>query len=968
LIRTLSMRVSHTLQGHRLCMRVRFAFLLMCVLPIAASAVFAQSNTSSIVGTVTDPKGLPVAGASVVVSNTDLSSKRTVLSDEHGNFRVAGLVPGALTVEGKAQGLATRRPVRVTLGLGSTVRVNLTLNVPRVEQRATVTARAPTVEGNTVAPPVNKEEASVSSFFAGQTVTYLPNRDRDFTQFGQLGGGEIEDADGNGVVVAGQRSTAIITQVDGVNFNDPLQGGRRGAGDGTFFLPQTVVREFQIVRSGVTADVGGTNAGLINVVTKEGSNRVRGEAFVTSRPGWATSADAFGHKLDNRQTTFGASYGGPIRHDKLFYYAGFEQDFLLAPYYLQFEPQAPGTTIPPSLTNLQGQIIERDSPGAIFARTDALLNEANTLNALVTLNRVRGSDIGNGSTRSINTLDNSDSLSGQSVWTKASLTTVVNSHSFNQVLVSWSGDHRNMTPNSTAPEQEVNGFGILGGDALGPRIYTSNQLQLGDTISISRGGALLDIGTDFAYSPAYEQQEANLNGRFDYNSLSDYLANMPRRYQQTFVTGNTRYQGAVRGLEMFASGKLPLSKKLTMTAGLRWAGQWNPQPQHPNPAIPTTTQIPSDLTQWQPRVGLAWTPLSKTVVRVSSGLYDAPTPATIFHRVDVDNGLETVVADSYFDPQILALVAGPPHSLPSPPAGLTTPAALVVGIGSAFRNPRSLQVAGTIEQEIKPQFTLSAGYLHGSTWRLQRRFDLNLNPPTSNSTGLPIFPTTRPNSSIGRELVNESQAHSDYNGLLLSSVAQIGRRSQLTVNYTLSQTHDDDTNTGQYGIDAALNPYDPKIERAFSLQDIRNVLNVSGIFNLPLGLKLNPIFLAQSGRPYTPIIGFDTQGDANDWNDRAVIGGVTAARDSLRQPAFSDVDLRVVKDFTLKGVGRHLDLFMDIFNLIGTANKNFGSDGVSLFGNSASPVASAGQALFAPNGTRVGGPREFQFTARLVGF
>jgi len=962
------MWISHTLQGHKLCMRVRFAFLLMCVLPIAASMVFAQSNTSSIVGTVTDPKGLPVAGASVVVSNTDLSSKRTVLSDERGNFRVAGLVPGALTVEGKAQGLATRRPVRVTLGLGSTVRVNLTLNVPRVEQRTTVTARAPTVEGNTVAPPVNKEEASVSSFFAGQTVTYLPNRDRDFSQFGQLGAGETADADGNGVVVAGQRSTAIITQVDGVSFNDPLQGGRRGTGDGTFFLPQTVVREFQIVRSGVTADVGGTNAGLINVATKEGSNRVRGEAFITSRPGWATSPDAFGHQLDNRQTTFGLSYGGPIRHDRVFYYAGFEQDFLLAPYYLQFEPQASGTIVPASLTSLQGQITEKHSPGAVFARIDSLLNEENTLNVLVAANRVRGSNIGSGSTRSITTLNNADSLSGQSLWSKASLTTVVNSHSFNQGVVSWSGDHRNMTPNSTAPEQSINGFGILGGDALGPHIYTSNQLQLIDMLSISRGGALLDLGADFAYSPAYEQQEANLNGRFDYNSLADFEANLPRRYQQTFATGNTRYQGSVRGLEMFASGKLPLGKKLTMTTGLRWGGQWNPQPQHPNPAIVTTTRIPSDLNQWQPRLGFAWTPLPRTVVRISSGIYDAPTPATIFHRVDVDNGLETVVADSYFDPQILPLVAGGSHALPSPPPGLTTPAALVIGIDPAFRNPRSLQLAGTVEQEIRPQFTLSAGYLHGSTWRLQRRFDHNLFPPTSNSTGLPIFPTTRPNPSIGRLLVNQSQAHSNYDGLLLSSVSQIGRRSQLTVNYTLSQTHDDDSNTGPYGIDAALNPFDPKLERAYSAQDIRNVLNVSGIFNLPLGLKLNPIFLAQSGRPYTPIIGFDTQNDANDWNDRAVIGGVTAGRDSLRQPAFSDVDLRVVKDFTLKGVGRHLDLFMDVFNLIGTGNRNFGSDSISLFGNAASPVASAGQALFAPNGTMLGGPREFQFTARLVGF
>ena len=968
MIRISSMWISHALQGFTLRMRVRFAFLLLFVLSGTTGVVRAQSNTSSIVGQVTDPKGLPVVGASVVVSNTDLSFKRTVVSDERGNFRVNGLLPGALTVEGKANGLATRRPVRVALGLGSTVRVNLALNVPSVQQKATVTARPATVEGNTVAPPVNKEEASVSSFFAGQTVTYLPNRDRDFTQFGQLGAGETEDVDGNGVIVAGQRSTGIITQVDGVSFNDPLQGGRRGASDGTFFLPQTVVREFQIVRSGVTADVGGTNAGLINVATKEGSNRVRGEAFVTSRPGWATSADAFGHQMDNRQTTFGASYGGPIRRDRLFYYAGFEQDFLFAPYYAQFAPQAPGTTVPADLSNLQGQITEKASPGAVFGRIDSLLNEANTLNVLVAANRIRSSDIGNGSTRSLTTLDHADSLSGQSAWSKASLTTVVNSRSFNQALVSWSGDHRNMTPNSTAPEQNINGFGTLGGDGLGPHIYTSNQIQLSDTLSISRGSASFDFGTDFGYSPAYEQQEANLNGRYDYNSLADYMAHLPRRYQQTFVTGNTRYQGSVSGLEIFASAKLSLNKKLTMTAGLRWGGQWNPQPQHPNSSIVETKQVPSDLNQWQPRVGFAWTPLPKTVVRISSGLYDAPTPATIFHRVNADNGLQTVVADSYFDPQILALVAGGSHSLTSPPAGLTTPAALVVGVDPAFRNPRALQLAGTVEQEIRPQLTLSAGYLHGSTWRLQRRVDENLNPPTSSSTGLPIFPIVRPYPPIGRLLVNQSSAHSDYDGLLLSSSSQIGRRSQLTVNYTFSQTHDDDSNTGPYSIDAALNPFNLNLERAFSAQDIRHVLNVSGIFNLPLGLKLNPIFLAQSGRPYTPIIGFDTQHDANDWNDRAVVGGATAARNSLRQPAFSNVDLRVVKDFTLKGVGRHLDLFMDVFNVVGNDNRNFGPDSISLFGTAASPVASASQALFAPNGTMLGGPREFQFTARLVGF
>jgi hypothetical protein len=941
---------------------------LIIFLCLSATALIAQSNTGSIAGHVADPKGVPVAGASVIVKNTDLTTTRTAVSDGHGDFRVTGLVPGALTVEAKGKGMATRRPVRVTLGLGSTVLVALTLGVAPVSQSANVTARRDTAEGNTVAPPVNKQEASVSSFFAGQTVTYLPNRDRDYSQFGQLGAGITEDAGDDGVVVAGQRVTGIVTQVDGVSFNDPLQGGRRGASDGAFFLPQTIVREFQIVRSGVTAEVGDTNAGLINVATKEGSNRVRGESFLTTRPGWATSSDAFGHQLDNRQNTFGLSYGGPIRHDRLFYYAGFEQDFLYAPTYLLFEPQPSGTVVPTSLTALQGQIIQKNSPGAVSVRLDELANEKNTLNLLVVINRIRGSKVGDGSTRTIATSDHTDSLSGQSLWSKASLATVVNGRSLNQIVVSYSGDHRNVTPNSTAPEQVINSFATFGGDSLGPHLSTSDQLQLADTFSATHGGASLDLGGAFSYDPFYEQREANLHGRYDYDSLANYLSNSPRRFQQTFVTGDTRYTASIRTLQFFANAKAPITKDLTLTAGLRWEAQFNPAPSAPNPAIAQTRTIPSDLTQFQPRLGLAWTPAPKTTARLSAGLYDAPTPGTIFHRVNADNGLETIVADSYFDPQILTLAAGTPHSLAAPPAGLTTPAALVVGIDPAFRNPRSMQLAATVEQQVKPHLALSAGYLHDETWRLQHRIDENLSPPVSNVNGLPVFPLTRPSPGIGRVLVNQSSAHSNYDGMLLSAVSQIGARSSLTVNYTFSETHDDDSGSKPYGIDDALNPFNLKLERAFSSQDIRHVLNIAGIFNLPLGLKANPIFLARSGRPYTPIIGFDTQHDANDWNDRALIDGVTAGRNSMRQPAFTDVDLRFVKDFTLKGMGRHLDLFMDVFNLIGAGNRDFGPDGISLYGNSAYPVPSAGQALFAPDGARVGGPREIQFTARLVGF
>ncbi len=424
-------------------------------------------------------------------------------------------------------------------------------------------------------------------------------------------------------------------------------------------------------------------------------------------------------------------------------------------------------------------------------------------------------------------------------------------------------------------------------------------------------------------------------------------------------------------LGLFANAKIALRPRLTLTAGLRWAGQWNPQPPHSNLAVNQRQIIPNDLSQWQPRIGLAWTPTPKTVVRSSGGLYAAPTPATFFHRVTADNGLQTIVADTYFDPQILALTGAPsgtPHALPGPPAGLTTPEALIVGITSGFRNPTSFQAAADVDRDVTTKLNLAAGYVHNSTWDLQRAIDQNLAPPTVNSVGIPIFPLSRPNPIIGRLLINQSSAHSSYNGLLLTATSQISRRTTITANYTLSKTVDNDSNLGPYSIDSALNPYDLEIERADSLQDVRHNFNLSAVLNLPVGFKFNPILVARSGQPYTQLIGFDTQNDANDWNDRALISGTEAARNSIRQSSFANLDLRIVKDFTLKGMGHHLDLFTDIFNVTGTGNRNFGPEGVSLFGLPSAPVFTAGQPLFAPNVAHLGGPREVQFTARLVAF
>jgi len=945
-------------------------FLALCLLLSPAVQAQSASARGTIGGTVTDPQGNAIAGVQVTIRSADFTSERTLTTSDIGGFTAALLNPGVYTVTVKAPGFTLKKPARVTLGVGSSVRLTIQLGVAGASQNVTVSAHGATLEGNTLPPAINKETPQVSNTLAGLTVTYLPNRDRDFSQFGQLAAGVEPSPNYSGLIVDGQRPSYFSAAVDGVDFTDPLQGGERGSRDGSLFFPQTVVREFQIVHAGATAEVGGTNAGFVNVVTKEGSNKYHGEAFYIGRPSALTSSDAFGHSLDNTQNEFGGSIGGPITKNKSYFYLGAEQDYLDIPYWTQFEPQPPGTVIPPTLVSLQKQVVGKSDPTSVFARTDFLLNKNNTLNLEFNFNRVNATNIDDGSTRSIAPIDNAAALTGDSYWVRGNLTTLFGSNRVNQFLAQWAQDQRTLTPNSTGPEFVINGFGVLGGNSIANESYTSNINRYSDDFAITHGSSVIHFGVDFGYNPASLRHEANLNGRFDFDSLADYLAVAPRRYQQTFAVGNDLYDGAVKEFGIYIDAKLPVTKTFTVTAGLRWDGQWNPQPSNPNDAISQTTFVPNDLSQWQPRLGLAWNPASNTVVRLSAGLYDAPTPAYIFQRVFTDNALNTVVADSYFDPQILPLVTagGQYHSLTAPPAGLTTPGAFVIGISPDFRNPRSFQVAGSVEQQLTPKITLTAGYVHNSTWDLQQLLDSNLFPPTYDTNGLPVFPTTRPNPAIGQLLVNDSSAHSTYDGMTVTATFQLPHRSQLAANYTLARALDDNSNLGPFTLVSALNPFNLAADAGYSAFDVRNSFNLSAITNLPLGFKFNPILVARSGLPYTPLIGFDLQNDANDWNDRAIVNGQVVPRNSYRQPAFFNLDIRFVKDITLRGEGHHLDLFLDIFNITNASNLNFGPEAISVFGTPSAPVYSAGQAFFAPDTNHFGSARQVQFTARITAF
>jgi carboxypeptidase family protein len=954
--RNCSRSICHGSSGGRVVRAAALAFALIGALAAPARAQ-SGSGVAAVQGTVTDPDHHPIVGAIVVIMNSNTGYERTIVTDARGRYFASGMPVGTYAVNASAASFEHARLPEVRLSVGATETIDFALKIAKIAESVTVIAEVPVLD---------KTETATSTTVDSRAVSQLPIRGRDFTEFVQLTPAITQETDRNGLVVSGQRSINSNIAIDGTDFNDALQGNQRGGNDAVFFFPQAAVLEFQVVRSGATAEVGRTNAGFINVVTKSGSNDVRGEGFFYDRERGLTSPDAFGRKLNNQQSQFGGSLGGPLARDRAFAFGAVEQSLLKIPYAIQFDPQAAGTAIPASLLAQQGEQRATNNPTAGFGRADIVVGSNGLLNVQGTYTHLHGENFNFDSLQLNQAVSTNFLRKSESAGVKTGLTSVLGASMLNEVRGQVATDDRSELPNSRSALVSITGFGNLGGDSGRPRVFNTTRYELTDNITATWGDHRVRFGVDYNRNLVGQQREDNIQGRYDYKSLADYAAGKISRYRQTvltFPTDDPFFTGIQNEVAAYVQDKLAIGANVTAAAGLRWEGQWNPQPTKPNPAIPYTALIPNDLKQWQPRGGLTWnvTGEGRTVARVSAGLYDARTPATLFQRVFTDNGITTIAVDSKFDPAVLSVVDFP-NPLTSVPAGIKIAAPRVFGFDPAFRNPRSWQSSATLEQLVGDHLTVSAGYVHSSTKNLQRRLDRNLFAPTYDATGMPIFSAARPDPTIGVLSVNESTAHSEYDAMVLSATHRFADHFQLQANYALARNMDDDSNERTFRRETALNPFNLAAEWSYAKNDVRHNVSLDGLVDLGGGFTGGAILFARTGMPYTPIVGFDTQNDAND---RAIIGGHVAARNSLRQPSFFDLDARLLKAFQI-AAERRIELIAEVFNVTRARNLHFGPDAISAYGTPSQPVATAGQPQFAPSTARFGGPRQLQLGMRFV--
>lgn len=986
----------------RTLLRFMAAVIFVSVASILSIAQ-SESGSSAVEGTVRDSNGAVVQGAAVTIRNRETSLERNVVTNSNGQFSASVLPVGPYSITVRSAGFADT-VVNVTLTVGDTTPVDVMIS----PQGASVT-----VDVSGSSDVIATDSETVSSTISQRLVSDLPVRGRNFAEFAQLSPGIVQEGDRSGLVISGQRSINSNVAIDGADFNDALQGNQRGGNEAVFFFPQTAIREFQVVRSGASAEVGRTGAGFVNAVTKSGTNDLRGEFFYFNRNKKLTSRDAFGQDLDNAQNQFGGSVGGPIKRDRAFFFVGLEQNFLRVPFFVKFDT-LPGATVPAQILALEGQQRGTNNPTALFGRVDVNLNAKNTLNIQTNYTRFNGENFNFENPRQNVSVEGNYSRSNRSIGVKSGLVTVISPRLINELQVQVATDRRLEEPNVLGGQAVIANFGTLGGDRARPRRFESVRFQVKDNMSYEIGRHRLKFGFDVNINDVTQQRESNTQPRFDYesrtvsgvliaNSLENYLAGRPRRFRQTLAAANPDdliYNGVQKEVAIFITDKFDITRNLKANLGLRWEGQINPQPTNPNPAIPETGLIPNDLKQWQPRAGLAWDVRGNgdTVVRLSAGIFAARTPATLFQRVNTNNGLTTseieIAETTACRNSIVVNLAGcrlrGPNAIVTFPNGLTTiPAGFTVlprvfGFAPDFKNPRSFQSSITVEQKLPYEMVMTAGFTRNSSYNLQRRIDRNLFPPTINAAGYPIFSSTRPRTNIAQLEINESSAHSSYNALTVSLRRRFANRFQFESNYTLAENRDDDSNERNFSRQPTQNPFNLKAEAGPSKQDVRHNFNVSGLYDLGRGFTLSAIMVTRSGFPYTALVedGSDINGDLNDANDRVAINGQLSGRNAFRQPGFFNLDMRLLKAFTF-GETKKLDLSVEVFNLTRNTNKGFGVDSISNFCTSSSaltdpsnrfgvtcpagffPSIRAGEPTSAPSTARFGGPRQIQLGARF---
>jgi Carboxypeptidase regulatory-like domain/TonB dependent receptor len=309
--------------------RTLIQVLLVCIAVFSFATLAmsqAQSNAADLQGVVRDPKGAAISGATVTARNLATNASRSATTDGDGAYQLISLPPGGYEVTAEASGFSKARIPTVTLTVGQKADLEIPMAVGAVSEVVTVTTASVAL--------VETSSTTVASTINQNSIQNLPINERSATGFaltistvGRDNGRPIGPAPTSGLNIGGQRGRSTLVQVDGADYTDNSINAARST------VSQEAVQEYQVATNSYAPEFGRATGGIVNVVTKSGSNDFRGSIFGFLRHKSIQSRNAFAPLIDNdpnkkppfTRVQYGATFGGPIKKDRTFFFVSFEQ-------------------------------------------------------------------------------------------------------------------------------------------------------------------------------------------------------------------------------------------------------------------------------------------------------------------------------------------------------------------------------------------------------------------------------------------------------------------------------------------------------------------------------------------------------------------------------------------------------------------------------------------------------------------
>ncbi len=1019
------------------------SLLVACLGFLLASGIWAQSTTDGAIGgSVTDPSGAIVPGAIATSTNLGTSRTSSATTDAAGRYLIGHLQPGTYSLEITAKGFGGFKATSIIVEVGRATPIDATLGLEAQHEIVMATAEAPVLV---------TDRADFTTNINSTSLENLPMNGRRWSFYALSTPGAVGDGGFGLVSFRGISGLLNNNTVDGADNNQAFFSEERGRTRISYSTSEAAIQEFQINTSNYSAEYGRAAGGVVNAVTKSGTNQFHGQAFWYLRSSDWGAINPFSFKKEtingtltnvpflpeDKRHQFGGGVGGPIIKDKLFFF--FSADQQLRPFPATANSGTPNAIFAPLsaaetatlttrgilpafstnvanalslLTNLTGTVPRRGDQLILLPKFDWNINSSN--HASFTYNRLRwnspeGIQSAGVVNRGVESFGN-DFVKDD--WGIARLTSTISNNITNELRYQYGRDFEFENGQSAIPGEPVSSLGLsaqitiggVGGFVFGmpnflnrPAFPDERRNQIADTLAWSHGKHLFKFGFDFNHVHDTDVNLFEQFGAYSYNSRVDYISDFVQQatgsttpfckttgatpvpvacyanFAQGF--GTPGFQFATNDLAFFGQDDWRITPRLTLNLGLRWETEILPSTQIPNSALPGTSSLPSDRSDFGPRIGAAYqlTRDGKTVVRGGYGIfYGRIINSTIFSAIS-----STGVAAGQNTVFLLPSQTGAPAYPDVIASGNPPPSLNVVQFAPNTKLPMIHEFDLEVEREIATNTVVTLSYLGSIGHRLPRFIDANLAPPALDTTytvtqgagtvsspflnqaligqsvTVPYFgvPSTntgtkRPNPAFGAITDISDSVDSHYNALVVGVNRRFYKSFQIQSSYTWSHATDFGQSSQTFtATNNVLNPFDIGLESGRSNFDIRQRFTFGGVWTpdfykgqkelvkqLANGFTISPLITISSGVPFTPLI----QGNAPTQTVAGVsyVGvtggsGVLADGGTNRPPFFANnsfqlprtaiVDLRLEKSFTF-WENKKLTLLGDAFNLFNHVN------------------------------------------------